>query len=146
MEKENEDEKSKTKTVLRQAAFSKKLVDFKGVIHTFPEALGPGDYTFPFEFTLPRDLPSTIVYSNNDLFSSPQAKVEYLVGACLKLHTREEMNYTQMLIVNEPPVQYRENLSEERSAKLANCCCTDKGKATVKAKFQKNNFLPNETI
>lgn len=43
------------------------FLDFEQVIHTFTNAMiGPGQYTFPFEFVLPPWVPSSYIYCGDN--------------------------------------------------------------------------------
>jgi hypothetical protein len=60
-----ENGESRTRTHTRKEKMSKKLLEFDGVCWTFDPALGPlppGDYTVPFEFDLPNNLPASIMF------------------------------------------------------------------------------------
>lgn len=60
-------------------------LDFNQTVLTFQEGLAPGDYSFGFEFTLPADVPSSMIYQNKDHDLKPEIKIKYKIKA--EIHT-----------------------------------------------------------
>lgn len=70
-----------------------KNLEFKGRCFTFNGPLYPGDYTIPFEFTLPPQLPSSIMYRNDRIRERPKAEVNYRIKAILETIDRRVLKY-----------------------------------------------------
>lgn len=83
-------------------------MEFKGRCFTFQGPLYPGDYTIPFEFTLPAQLPASIMYRNDTIRERPKAEVHYRISALLETVERKVLRYHQMLLIQEPPVPFVE--------------------------------------
>lgn len=62
----------------------RRLLDFNGICFTFKGPLAPGDYTIPYDFTLPPKL-SGSCYINKKFsdYDEPKAIVQYTVRAKL---------------------------------------------------------------
>jgi hypothetical protein len=69
--------------------------------------LNPGDYTIPFDFTLPTNIPGSIVWDKLNIYNDPAAVVMYGIKAEIVTHNNEKMKYTQFLVVNSPQVQMK---------------------------------------
>ena len=89
-------------------------MDFKGDCFSFQQDLMPGDYTIPFEFTLPPGVPASIMYHNQHHYDSPKAFVKYSVKATIVTHSRQTLKYKQMLVIHEPPVQFVQNAQNKQ--------------------------------
>ena len=62
-------------------------VIFQGITPVYrppPEGLLPGDYEIPFEFKLPPNLPSSMLFRNYDHFSNPRAMIKYIIRARIR--------------------------------------------------------------
>jgi hypothetical protein len=129
--------------------YRKQLIDVRATCFTFPQQqdLAPGDYTIPFEFVLPQNLPSSMILKNRPGYRGerPKAAVKYKLTMIVNMHDGKEMKYTQFLVVHEPPVEMKMNTLEERAFPVTTCCCMSQGHCTIKASFNKNVFLTNET-
>ena len=55
------------------------LIDVKAHCFSFSSMLMPGDYTVPFEFTLPHGIPSSIMFMNKHHRDKPKAVIKYRV-------------------------------------------------------------------
>ena len=60
------------------------VLDYKADIWHFDEPLQPGDYTVGFQFTLPTDLPSTIMMNKKHEHDKEKAVVQYSIKATLE--------------------------------------------------------------
>ena len=120
-----------------------KNLEFKGRCFTFNGPLYPGDYTIPFDFTLPMGLPASIMYRNDRIREKPKAAINYRIVAILETIDRRVLKYHQMLLVHEPPVPFVEGAMEKQTVNLTNCC-SSKGRATMGVRFNKNVFYSNE--
>lgn len=90
--------------------YSKKILHFKGTCFTFQGPLNPGDYTVPFEFTLPSTIPASIIFDgSNRSRDEPWCKVKYTAQAILVTRDKKVIKYKQWLVIHEPPVQFLEN-------------------------------------
>ena len=106
--------------------------------------LQPGDYQIPFEFTLPMNIPATIMYKNCHDHDKPKAKLLYSVKSVLHTHDKKEMKYKQLLVVHEPPVEFLADHANTHTTNLSTWFCRQKGKGSISAQFQKNVFYSNE--
>ena len=68
--------------------------------------LQPGDYDLNFEFTLPEDLPATILFKEKKHRDKPKAKLLHTVKAILHTQDQKQMMYKQLIVVHEPPVEF----------------------------------------
>lgn len=105
---------------------SKMLINFRAVCHTFDPALGPlppGDYTIPFEFTLPLGMPASIMYHNINHHDMPKAVVKYSFKAKIVNHDKSILKYKQLIVVHEPPVAFNPETVASQIVPIKSCCC-----------------------
>lgn len=68
-------------------------IDVRANCFTFGSSLMPGDYTVPFEFTLPPNIPSSIMYQNLNHRERPKAHIVYKIKAIIENHDRTQLKY-----------------------------------------------------
>ena len=61
----------------------------------------------PFEFTLPDNCPSSIMYENFADHDKPVCKIKYSVETTLLMQEKQQLKYKQLLIVHEKPVEFQ---------------------------------------
>lgn len=105
----HENGEQKTRQVTKKEKCFKQLIDVTAHCFAFGSRLMPGDYTVPFEFTIPAHLPASIMYHNIHHHDKPKAHIKYNVKAIVHNHDRTQLKYKQMLILHEPPVAFQEN-------------------------------------
>lgn len=90
---EYEGEGEHRRRVTRKHKEHRKIFDFRGNAFTFEQHLNPGDFTVPFEFTLPQRTPASILFINKSRESHPKAKIRYSVQAILHTHSGKILKY-----------------------------------------------------
>lgn len=76
--------------------YRRQIFDIKATCFTFQNQLAPGDYTIPFEFDLPQNLPSSMILKNRKGYGSekPKAAVKYKITFIVHMHDGQQMKYT----------------------------------------------------
>lgn len=81
----------------------KKVITFKSPVFYFPGGMAPpGQYTFPFSFALPANIPASLYWNGTD---NGRAKIKYKLKASLEPTIGFEikhMNYKQTLVIRQP--------------------------------------------
>lgn len=54
------------------------------------------------------------------------------------------MKYKQLMMIHEPPVEFKQNLSGALNREISCCCCIAKGSCMLNCNFNKNVFYNNE--
>jgi hypothetical protein len=70
---------------------SKKIIEFRGNCFQFQGPLAPGDYTIPFEFCLPKNIPASICYQSrppHSIEGKHWATIKYSIQAILNTHEK----------------------------------------------------------
>ncbi|CAI2364882.1 unnamed protein product [Moneuplotes crassus] len=125
----------------------RKVITYKVPVYYFPGGMAPpGQYTFPFSFALPSNLPASIYYCG---FDKASAYIKYKIKAVLEPSMgvkAKKMKFKQPLVIRQPvseslmaPIQ-----SDERNV-YACCCCCSKGVAKITTQFEKDGYCPEET-
>ena len=101
-----------------------------------------GQYCYPFEFTLPPNLPGSFEYYDKDT----SACITYTVKAkAISLrNAREMIKNENVIIVRQPYTNFNYPTNVTRTTQLG--CCSDKGCATVNLKYDKNSYSLGETV
>ncbi len=105
---------------------------------------GFGQYSYPFQFTLPYHLPGSFEYYDDEV----SANIKYEVKArTLSWHGKSfELETKGILVVRQSPknVDYPTNLSDTKA--LSTWCFFSKGSSTLDVSYPKNNFVQDETV
>jgi len=112
------------------------------LVHSW-EILSPGQFSFPFSFLLPHDLPASFYQQGRDYF----AYIQYKLEAFIQPHNNSnpKLKYKQPLTLHEIATPKPDELSKEVRQKLEVCCNPEKGFATLKVSFEKNCYYPGDT-
>ncbi len=120
------------------------IYHFKGPCFTFSAPCAEGDYQIPFAFTLPDGLPSSLHFQPHHHKANIKASVKYTIRAIVNPHHGDKMKYKQVLIVRERPFIAEGDIEKTDHANLKTWCCVDQGHSSIKTRFEKNTFYPNE--
>lgn len=126
----------------------RKFLEYKQRVFAVPGGfINAGSSEVGFQFVLPMGIPSSFYYKDKKCREKAKAKVKYTVKATLcSTLTHDEMKYKQVLIIREPPVTFKVGEKQQEVSRIKTCCCLDKGTSTMYSEFEKNVFLPNETV
>eukprot|EP00798_Chlamydomonas_sp_ICE-L_P021781 gene21781-28800_t len=115
------------------------------VLQAFPQACQPGQYQYPFSFTLPNGLPGSFKY--NVSYESARAEVQYFIKAecvvpgSLKCNVR----HTHEIMVFQRPAKSPSEMKVEHFQEVKACCCFGQGTARMIAHVEKDAYVPGET-
>ena len=70
-------------------------MQYRATCFTFMTPLGPGDYTIPFEFDLPNDIPATIMWEKPDSLYKPYCSVKHSIKAELYTQDNKKLKFKQ---------------------------------------------------
>lgn len=101
-----------------------------------------GQYCYPFEFTIPPNLPGSFEYYDRD----SSACITYTVKArAISINNAKEMIKNEnVIIVRQPYTNFNYPTNVTRTIQLG--CCTDKGSVTVNLKYGKNSYSLGEGL
>jgi hypothetical protein len=124
------------------------FIDLKLNCIDFPEALGPGDYTFAFDLILPTTgCPASIEFNDSNDRHRPKARVQYTMKAIIETTDNRVLKYKQLLIIHGKPVSFVQDKYDEHNVNISECLCVipvDRGWCKLQVRFQKNVFFANE--
>lgn len=107
--------------------------------------LMPGDYTIPFQFMLPPNLPSSFQFMRHEMHQKPKGKVKYHVKAFVEdHHGKTIMKNKQVLIVREQGDNFQTNINRTDEHNITTWCCVNQGRSRITTNFEKNVFEPHE--
>ena len=101
-----------------------------------------GQYCYPFEFTIPPNLPGSFEYYDKD----SSACITYTVKAkAISINNAKEMIKSEnVIIVRQPYTNFNYPTNVNRNIQLG--CCTDKGTAMVNLQYDNNAYSLGETV
>eukprot|EP00753_Platysulcus_tardus_P010517 PLAT2790.1.p2 GENE.PLAT2790.1~~PLAT2790.1.p2 ORF type:complete len:375 (-),score=167.53 PLAT2790.1:123-1205(-) len=107
----------------------------------------PGQYSFPFKFMLPRDLPGSFYEHGRRWETEYDARVRYTLKAEVDVagFFKSDITHTQELIIHERVLGDIVPAVREKTQNVYVCCCFNKGSAAVRATLDKNCYAPGET-
>ncbi|XXQ39395.1 Arrestin C-terminal-like domain-containing protein [Plasmodiophora brassicae] len=117
-------------------------------------ALNPGQYSIPFTFTLPSDLPGSFYEETQDKRSDQdgyyRAAVSYTVAAeCVSTqlfsfgsHTLESQCE---MVIHAKLLSSIVGVTRQANATIRSWCCINQGVVSMRASFEKNAYMSGET-
>jgi len=110
----------------------------------------PGQWSFPFSFTLPQGIPASFNYQFNEHGRICFGDITYNLMAYVPNtgvfgFFQSNLKQKTYFIVNHPTKSESGQTSDSKTLDVTSCCCIDKGKATISAYFEKINYTPGET-
>jgi len=142
--KNGEDTKSELVDVTHKNERS--VITYKVPIYYFPGGMAPaGQYTFPFSFALPSNLPASMFYCGVD---KSAAKIKYKLQAYLEPSmgfSVKKMKFKQILVIRQPTIESGFSPTQTDTRNVYACCCFgNKGQAVLTTQFEKDAYTPNE--
>lgn len=123
-----------------------KVINYKIPVYYFPGGMAPaGQYTFPFSFALPPNIPASIIYCG---FNSSVAVIKYKIKAVMEPTmglTVKKMKFKQDLVIRQPAdaSALAPKQTDERPVYVC-CCFGNKGNARITTQFEKDAYTPDE--
>ena len=118
-------------------------------VHTVFDAkaggpMPPGQYSFPFSFKLPLNIPGTFHHVEQNLSASIRYTIEGFIETVGNLAPR--IKYKSRFTVRQPPMVSGDSVGGKSTTKVVCCgCCLPYGTVDIRANFEKNVYQPNET-
>ena len=77
-----------------------------------------------------------------------KASVKYNIDATVTNHDSTVLKFETLLMIQEPPVSFKQDMLISEKVKSNNYCCVARGDnfALMETKFNKNVFFSNECI
>ena len=124
----------------------RKIIVFKVPIYYFPGGLAPaGQYSFPFSFYLPANIPATLLYCG---FDKAVASIKYKITAIMEPSIGfnvKKMKFKQPLIIHQPADKSDADRMQSDERNIYACCCFgNKGMVKITTQFECNTYGPNE--
>jgi len=119
---------------------NKIILDKNVIVYEFPQGISPGQYTIPFAFCLPSNLPGSFYQEGYRHL----ARIHYTLKAYIpsNLEKNVSMSYKLPIIVREFFNQETTESSDklEKISKELSCCRCDSGVATLTASLEKDAY------
>jgi hypothetical protein len=96
-------------------------------VHPFQNYCLPGQYSFPFSFTLPVGLPGTFSEAGERWNTRYEAETSYFITGDIHCADGSEIRHQQRLIVYEKLMTDIQSVSLEKTANIYVCCCINRG-------------------
>lgn len=111
------------------------------------QSLTPGEYTYPFSFQLPTNLPGTYVHSSGFGTNQMSCSCTYTLY-CELLNGFSMVGRTMcpIVIMQQPRSQIMYDVPCEITKAVKTWCCCSKGTVNIKALFEKDKVRMNETV
>jgi len=115
-------------------------------LYAFGGPMVPGQWSFPFAFNLPEDLPGVFNESGERWGVKYHGRVYYKIKAECDVAGmfKSDIKHKQKLIVHERVMTALQPVTGENTSNVMVCCCINKGSANMKTHFDKNCYIPGE--
>jgi len=105
-----------------------------------------GQYTIPFTFALPHNIPNTFRHDWHDPYDC-HARIHYEIKAKLEQNSgngNDLLKFKQPFSVNAQLTGVASNKATETDKEVVCCCCCSKGRCKITGYFEKDAYQPNE--
>jgi hypothetical protein len=121
---------------------------FKMRVPLFTGAILPGQFELPFAFVLPMGLPGSFVKPshNNGFRENICASVSYKLQGYVDVAGGRDFKQTSYLVLYERLVSDVLAISKFGTSSITQCCCLNKGDASLTVRLDKNAYVPGETV
>lgn len=117
------------------------------------ESFVPGQYSYPFAFTVPAGIPGTYAHGSGHHSNRAECTVTYSLYAEICVN-QPGPNTSGMLgrsmcpivIMQQARTPYNYNMPANIDKKVTTWCCCDKGTVTVKCIFEKDVVRMDESV
>ena len=123
-----------------------KILTYKVPVYYFPGGMAPaGQYTFPFSFALPSNIPATLFFCGID---KAMGNIKYKLKATLEPSLGfnvKKMKFKQTLVIRQPHYASALNPMQTDARNVYACCCFgNKGQARITTQFERDGYTPEE--
>lgn len=144
---ENEKEAKKNPNVSTIMRFADNVLINKEIeIHNWNkrEYIPKGQYTFPFQFAVPKGLPSSFYFRRG----TAVAQIKYFIAVFIKSEKKKvpQVSFQIPVLIRETPEAALESKEISTSNNLTTCCCIHHGTVTMRTAFEKNAVAPGEKV
>lgn len=136
----NSDGESDSETVTDYYDGKHLICDHKYSVFKWNNELPPGDYSIPFTFVLPENIPGSFYY-----YSSPtSAVIQYKFYAQLTTPSHKVSGKVPIHVHQDITV-FNTNIVLDRSARMRSWCFYNKGTCTISAHSPQDTYNPSQT-
>lgn len=138
---------TRTEYETRQAREERTFFRRKYNLYAVKSTMMPGNYCFPFQFTLENHLPGTFTL-NTEHGSSTDARVRYECRAEVQVPGIFESNlkHYQDILICQPLKNGMMAIDTYKETKVTFLCCIPKGTVSLAATIDKNAYAPGECV
>jgi hypothetical protein len=109
-------------------------------IYNFDQGIGTQDYSLPFAFNLPSNIPGSFEYSSGTTL----AKIGFKFHAKLMSGSNVLVKGKDHIHIRQPILTARADIVLNRNAVMKTWCCVSKGQCGISAVLQKDVYCPSE--
>lgn len=108
------------------------------------EYIPKGQYTFPFQFAVPKGLPSSFYFRR----VTAVAQIKYFITVFTKSEKKKvpQISYQIPVLIRESFEANVESKEISTNSNLTTCCCIHHGSIGIRTAFEKNAVAPGETV
>ena len=107
----------------------------------------PGQYSYPFSFKLPAELPGTYVHKGGFLSGIKKCSCTYyLYCELLNGHSMIGRSSCPIVIMQQARIRCRYDIPDKIQGPVTTWCCCHMGIVSIKSVLEKNVIRMNETV
>lgn len=131
--------KSTSTTVTDYYGGKSKICNFSKAIYVWHNMLLPGQYSLPFSFTIPDNIPSSFHYNRG----STQAHISYSVRGLIQSMSNSRIKGKTQVFIKQAVGMFNLNLKLEKFARMRSWCF-GKGNCAIKVEYPQDTYNPSQ--
>ena len=133
------DGKSKSETVTDYFNGKLKICNFSRAIYSWHDKLSPGQYSLPFSFILPGNIPSSFHYKSG----STEAGIYYRIQGFVQSVSNQKIKGKTRISIKQPVGTFNSNIKIEKRASIKSCCYTQ-GNCKISVFYPQDTYNPSQ--
>ena len=136
----NADGTSNSRTVTDYYSGKFKIFDFSRVIYSWPAGIRKGQFSLPFSFILPNNIPGSFHFSEG----STKADIIYNFQAVVLSSTNQKIKGKTPICIKQITQNFNSNLTLTKSARMKTWCFFNKGSCDLSVSYPQDTYSPSQ--
>lgn len=116
-----------------------KICNFAKAIYSWPTTLLPGQYSLPFCFILPENIPSSFHYKSG----STEADIVYRIQGFVQSISNQKIKGKTRISIKQAVGKFNSNLKIEKRASIKSCCFSQ-GNCKISVSYPQDTYNPTQ--
>lgn len=118
------------------------IANFQIPIHDWDCKIKPGEFSLPFEFTLPASISGSFSFQHTPGLGN----IAYKLHVKLMNTKNKNLKGRVPIIIKRNILSYKDHVSVTKIVRLRNWCCLDRGQCKISIDFLEPSYTPNQIV